>query len=37
MQIIVFELGKEKYAIETSKVQGINKMIEITKVPCAPS
>jgi purine-binding chemotaxis protein CheW len=36
MQIVIFELGGEKYAIETSNVQGINKMIDITEVPCAP-
>lgn len=37
MQIIVFELGGERYAVETSQVKGINKMIELTPVPCAPS
>ncbi|KPU44656.1 chemotaxis protein CheW [Oxobacter pfennigii] len=35
MQIVVFQLGEEKYAIETSKVQGIEKMANITKVPRA--
>lgn len=37
MQIVVFNLGKEKFAVETSKVQGINDKMEITKVPNAPS
>lgn len=37
MQIVVFNLGKEKFAVETSKVQGINDKMEITKVPKAPS
>lgn len=36
MQILIFEIGNEKYAIETSAVQGIDKMMDITKVPRAP-
>lgn len=36
MQIIIFEIGQEKYGIETSKVQGIDKIMDITQVPCAP-
>jgi len=36
MQVVIFELGEEKYAIETSGVQGIDKMMDITMVPCAP-
>lgn len=36
MQIVVFKLGEEKYAIDTSKVQVINKMMDITTVPGAP-
>lgn len=36
MQIIVFKLNDEEFAIETSKVQGINDLMEITKVPGAP-
>lgn len=35
MQIVVFQLGEEKYAIETSSVQSIDKIMDITKVPCA--
>jgi len=35
MQIAVFKLGGEEYAVETSKITGINKMTDITKVPCA--
>lgn len=35
MQIVIFNLGGEKYAVETSRVQGIDKMMDITKVPCA--
>ena len=36
MQIVVFKLGEEEYAIDTSKVQVINKMMDITTVPKAP-
>lgn len=36
MQIVIFTLGKEKYAIETDIVHGIEKMMGITKVPTAP-
>lgn len=36
MQIVIFEIGQEKYAIETSRVQGIDKIMDITSVPCAP-
>jgi purine-binding chemotaxis protein CheW len=37
MQIVVFKLGEEEYAIDTSKVQVINKMMDITTVPKAPA
>lgn len=36
MQIAVFTLGKEKYAIETKYIHGIEKMMTITNVPTAP-
>lgn len=36
MQIIVFDLNDEQFAVETSKVQSINDAMEITKVPKAP-
>ena len=36
MQIIVFKLNDEQFAVETSRVQGINDMMEVTKVPGAP-
>lgn len=36
MQIVVFRLGDEQFAVETSKVQNINDIMEITKVPKAP-
>lgn len=32
---MVFTIGEEKFAVETSKVQGINGLIKITKVPKA--
>jgi purine-binding chemotaxis protein CheW len=33
MQIVVFKLGDEHFAVETEKVQGINDMMSITLVP----
>jgi purine-binding chemotaxis protein CheW len=36
MQVVVFTLGKEKFALETRLVHGIEKMMSITKVPTAP-
>lgn len=36
MQIAVFTLEKEKYALETKYIHGIEKMMTITKVPNAP-
>lgn len=36
MQIVIFKLDEEYFAVETSSVQGINDMMEITKVPKAP-
>lgn len=35
MQVVVFTIGEEKFAVETNKVQGINGLIKITKVPKA--
>ncbi|KGN03438.1 chemotaxis protein CheW [Clostridium novyi A str. 4570] len=37
MQVVIFKLGDEQFAVETAKVQGINDMMEITRVPNAPS
>ena len=37
MQIVVFKLGDEHFAVETEKVQGINDMMTVTRVPKAPS
>ena len=37
MQIVVFKLGDEHFAVETDKVQSINDIMSITKVPKAPS
>ncbi len=36
MQIVVFKLGDEHFAVETERVQGINDMMSITRVPKAP-
>lgn len=37
MQIVVFKLGDEQFAVETSRVQSIADMMKVTKVPKAPS
>jgi purine-binding chemotaxis protein CheW len=37
MQVVVFKLNNEQFAVETAKVQSINDAMEITKVPKAPS
>lgn len=36
MQVVIFKLGDEQFAVETSKVQGINDTMKITEVPKAP-
>ncbi len=36
MQVVVFTLGSEKFALETRIVHGIEKMMSITNVPTAP-
>ncbi|MEG0132536.1 MAG: chemotaxis protein CheW [Clostridium sp.] len=33
MQVVVFTIGDERFAVETSKVQGINGLMKITTVP----
>ncbi len=33
MQVVVFTIGNEQFAVATSKVQGINGLMKITKVP----
>jgi purine-binding chemotaxis protein CheW len=36
VQVVIFKLGNEQFALNTDKVQGINDAMEITKVPNAP-
>lgn len=36
MQVVIFKLLDEQFAVETEKVKSINDMMEITKVPKAP-
>lgn len=36
-QLVIFELGAENFGIDIASVEGINKMLEITKIPQAPS
>jgi len=33
VQVVVFKIGNEEFAVETNKVQGINGLMKITKVP----
>lgn len=37
MQVVIFKLQDEQFAVETSKVQSIGDIMEITKVPKAPA
>ncbi len=37
MQVVIFRLNKEQFAVETSKVQSINDAMKITRVPKAPA
>ena len=37
MQIIVFNLGNEKFALETKYIHGIEKMMAYTSVPLSPN
>ncbi|WP_333861016.1 chemotaxis protein CheW [Clostridium sp.] len=37
MQVVIFGLNNEQFAVETAKVQSINDAMEITKVPKAPT
>lgn len=36
-QLVIFELGAEYFGIDIATVEGINKMLDITKIPQAPS
>ncbi|CDI49866.1 chemotaxis protein CheW [Clostridium tetani] len=37
MQIVIFKLKDEQFAVETEKIEGINDTMETTKVPNAPA
>lgn len=37
MQIVVFTLGSERFALESKMVDGIEKTLSITRVPTAPN
>lgn len=37
MQVIVFNLGNEKFALETRFIHGIEKMMDFTRVPLSQS
>jgi purine-binding chemotaxis protein CheW len=36
LQLVTFRLGNEEFGIDITKVQEINRMIDITKIPNAP-
>lgn len=36
MQVLIFKLGEELFALRTEKVQSINETMNITRVPMAP-
>lgn len=36
MQVIIFKLNDEQFAVETAKVHNITDMMQVTKVPKAP-
>lgn len=36
LQLVSFHLGEEEYAVDILNIQGINRMVDITKVPNAP-
>jgi len=36
LQLVSFKIGSEEFGIDISKVQEINRMIEVTRVPKAP-
>ncbi len=36
VQLVSFKLGQEEFGIDIKKVQEINRMVEITKIPQAP-
>lgn len=37
MQLVIFKLGEEYFAVDTDKILSINDMMPITKVPNAPN
>jgi len=37
VQVVVFRINNEQFAIETNRVQTINDSVQVTKVPMAPS
>jgi len=37
LQLVSFNLGKEEFAVDILKIQEINRMVDITKVPKSPN
>lgn len=36
MQVLIFNLGNELFALDTARIQSINEPVPVTKVPMAP-
>lgn len=36
LQLVTFQIGDENFAVDILNIQGINRMVEVTKVPNAP-
>jgi purine-binding chemotaxis protein CheW len=36
LQLVSFHIGEEEFAVDILNIQGINRMVEVTKVPNAP-
>ncbi|NFN86321.1 chemotaxis protein CheW [Clostridium sporogenes] len=37
MQVVIFKLNNEQFAVQTDRIQSINDAMEVTKVPKAPA
>ncbi|MCX6155063.1 MAG: chemotaxis protein CheW [Candidatus Kapabacteria bacterium] len=36
LQLVSFHIGEEEYAVDILNIQGINRMVEVTKIPNSP-
>ena len=37
LQLVTFSVGEEEFGVEILKVQEINKMLQVTKIPNSPN